>query len=87
MKNRYYYRCRISEKKFGQILKLFCEDLNATQISNLTRLSRVTINKYLKEIREKINWYCESESPFSGEVEVDESYFGARRIKGKGNKK
>ena len=83
MQNRYYYRCRISEKKFRQILKLFCEDLNATQISNLTGLSRVTINKYLKEIREKINWYCELESPFSGEVEVDESYFGARRIKGK----
>ena len=27
--------------------------------------------------------YCESESPLQGEIEVDESYFGAKRIKGK----
>ena len=26
---------------------------------------------------------CESESPFSGEIEVDESYFGAWRVRGK----
>ena len=26
---------------------------------------------------------CENQSPFSGEVEVDESWFGARRVKGK----
>ena len=27
--------------------------------------------------------YCEKESLFYGEVEVDESFFGARRVKGK----
>lgn len=27
--------------------------------------------------------YCEAQSPFCGEVEVDESYFGAKRVKGK----
>ncbi|CAD7853958.1 MAG: hypothetical protein, partial [Olavius algarvensis Gamma 1 endosymbiont] len=26
---------------------------------------------------------CEDSSPFSGEIEVDESYFGARRVRGK----
>ena len=26
---------------------------------------------------------CELESPFSGDIEVDESFFGARRVKGK----
>lgn len=26
---------------------------------------------------------CEESSPFSGQIEVDESYFGARRVKGK----
>lgn len=34
------------------------------------------------KIRQKIAEYCEQQSPFSGEVEVDESYFGARRVKG-----
>lgn len=27
--------------------------------------------------------HCELESPFSGEVELDESYFGAKRVRGK----
>jgi transposase len=83
MDNKYFYRSRISESKFRQIMKLFCEDLQATQIANITGVSRVTINKILKEVRQRIAAFCETESPLSGEVEVDESYFGARRIKGK----
>jgi len=34
-------------------------------------------------IRERIAEECAIESPLSGEVEVDESFFGARRVKGK----
>lgn len=34
-------------------------------------------------IRRSIALYCESESPFIGEVELDESYFGAKRVRGK----
>ena len=34
------------------------------------------MNKYLKAIRQRIAQLCESESPFSDQVEVDESYFG-----------
>ncbi len=83
MVNRYFYRSRISERKFRQLLKLFSQDLQATQISNLTDISRVTVNNILKEIRKKIAAFCEAESPFVGEIEVDESYFGARRVKGK----
>ncbi len=83
MVNKYFYRSRISEHKFRQIIKLFSQDLQATQIANLTGISRVSINKILKKIRQRIAAYCETESPFMGEVEVDESYFGARRIKGK----
>ena len=83
MVNKYFYRSRISESKFREIIKLFSQDLQATQISNLTGVSRVTINKILKEVRQRIAAFCETEFPFIGEVEVDESYFGARRIKGK----
>ena len=80
--NKYVKRAKISEIKFRQILRLFCLDLNAKQISNLTRLNRNTINRYLKEIRVHVAQICEEQSPFQGEIEVDESYFGARRIKG-----
>ena len=38
----------------------------------------------LKSIRLRIVEFCEAESIFeAGEVEIDESYFGARRIRGK----
>jgi len=83
VKNKYAKRSHISEQKFRQIIKLFSEDLNATQIANLTGISRPTINKYLQAIRIRIAEYCESDSPLNGEIEVDESYFGARRVKGK----
>ena len=76
-------RSRISRAKFRQILKLFSLDLNAKQIAELTGLNRNTVNKYLRLIREKLASYCEQESPFIGEVEVDESFFGAKHIKGK----
>lgn len=83
MKNRYAIRSRISEAKFRQLVRLFALDLEATQITVLTGLNRNTINRYLRGIRQRIAEYCEARSPFSGEVEVDESYFGAKRIKGK----
>ena len=33
--------------------------------------------------RKRIAEICETETPFSGVIEVDESYFGAKRIRGK----
>jgi transposase-like protein len=82
-KNQFASFSKISEYKFRQIVKLFSYDLTATQIAQITRLNRNTVNRYLKAIRNRIAEYCEQESPFSGEVEVDESFFGAKRIKGK----
>lgn len=64
-------------------MKFFALDIEATKIAQLTDLNRNTINKYLRLIRERIAEECELESPFSGEIEVDESFFGARRTKGK----
>ena len=80
--NRYKKRAHISEYKFRQIVRHFSLDLTASQISKLTNINRNTINKYLMQIRQNIAEYCEQQSPFSGEIEVDESYFGARRVKG-----
>lgn len=83
MHNKYLYRSRISESKSRGIIKLFCVDLNATQISKLSGLSRNSINKILLALRIRIAELCELEKPFRGEIEVDESFFGARRKKGK----
>ena len=76
-------RTRISSTKFRQILRLFAVDLTAVQIAELARLNRNTVNRYLTLIRQAIASYCESESPFSGVIELDESYFGAKRVRGK----
>ena len=81
--NRYIKRSRISEAKFREFVKYFALDLDASKIALLTGLNRNTVNRYLLLIRNRIAEYCEQSSPFQGEVEVDESYFGARRIKGK----
>ncbi len=84
MKNKYIIRSRISEAKFRQILKLFCYDIEAKKVSELTGVSRPTINKLFDKIREVIAKNCQENSILlSGEIELDESYFGAKRVRGK----
>ena len=82
-KNRYAKRARISTKQFRQIFRYLTLDLTASQMALLMDLNRNTVNRYVRTIRERIAQFCETQSPFGGEVEVDESYFGAKRIKGK----
>ena len=68
MKNKYIIRSRISEKKFREILKYFTEDIEATKIAKLTEISRISINKILKNIRILMSKECEKISKFSGEI-------------------
>ena len=63
MKNRYLKNARIPERKVRELLNLFCEDLTATQIANISGISRITVNAYLKLIRTQIAQYCEEMSP------------------------
>jgi hypothetical protein len=82
MENKYLKRSHISEAKTRQIVRLFCEDITATQIASLTGLNRNTVNRILTHIRIVIAKHCKATSPLSGEVEIDESYFGPRRVRG-----
>lgn len=68
MKNKYIIRSRISQKKFREILKYFAEDIEATKIANLTGISRISINKILKNIRILMSQECENISKFSGKI-------------------
>jgi transposase-like protein len=81
--NKYIKRSRISEAKFREFIRYFSLDLDAHKIAFLTSLNRNTVNRYLLLIRKRIAEFCKQSSPFHGEIEVDESYFGARRIRGK----
>jgi transposase-like protein len=81
--NKYIKHAHISERKFKEILKCFCVDLTAMQTAQLTGINRNTINRYYQKFRQRIVKLCNIDSPFKGEIEVDESYFGAKRVKGK----
>jgi transposase len=66
------------------VLRHFALDLTASRTAQLTGLQRKSINVIFLRIRERISEECERASPFSScEVEVDESYFGARPVRGK----
>lgn len=82
--NRYYRRVKISERKTRQIIKYFALDLTANKTARLTALTHQSVNQIYLKIRERIAEEAERASPFSAcEIEVDESYFGARRVRGK----
>ena len=84
MKNRYIKNSHFSEHKFREILRLFAADLTAVQIAEITKINRKTIGTILSRIRDRIVVLAEQESYFkAGEIEIDESYFGARRVRGK----
>ena len=72
MKNKYIVRSRISEKKFREILKYFAEDIEASKISNLTKISEATLQNFhqqnSKNIRILMASECEKISKFSGEI-------------------
>lgn len=84
MKNKYIIRSRISEAKFREVLKLFVLDVDATKTAKITNLNRNTVNKIFNGIRQRIlPDFKVSDAKFYGEIELDESYFGAKRIRGK----
>ncbi|BAV94577.1 transposase [Ichthyobacterium seriolicida] len=66
------------------ILRLSHLDIQAKKVSKLTDVNRYTINKIFDRLRLLIAQKCEEESLFNqGEIELDESYFGAKRARGK----
>jgi transposase len=73
---------KISKYRLKKILHCFCDDLTATQTSKQLHISRVTVNRWYHRFRVVIA-SLEDPERFSGEVELDESYFGATRVKGK----
>ena len=52
----------------------------------MTGISLRSANPILQRLREKLAQECEKISPFSGDLEADESCFGPRRGRGAGRK-
>ena len=84
MKNKYVKHAHISEVLFRKVLKLFCADIPARTAGGLTGLSVQGTQSLYDGLRLRImELALEEARPFAGEVEIDESYFGARRVRGK----
>jgi len=64
-------------------LKCFANDFDSYSTAEISGISRRSIQKYFDKLRNRIVEWVSNEKPFSGEVEVNESYFGPRRIRGK----
>ena len=77
MKNKYAKRSRISEAKIREIVRYVAADLTALQAAALSGLNRNTVNRLYRGVRERMLLACEAQH------EVDESFFGARRVKGR----
>ena len=56
--------------------------MTALSAASLTGRNRDTVNRHHGMPRARIAVACEADSPFDGEVEADESHFGARRARG-----
>ena len=58
-------------------------DITATNISKFTSINRMSINQYFDRFRKIIFLSTTNITPETGIFELAESYFGAKRIKGK----
>ena len=66
------------------MLRLFCADVPALTSAGLGGLSVQATQRLYDRLRCRIlELTVEEAGPFAGEVEVDESYFGARRVRGR----
>lgn len=80
----YIKRTKLSNYKIKQIVRYFLTDLTATQTGKLLNLNRNTVNRFFNLIRDSLLTSVQTENAsFSGEVELDESYFGPTRVRGK----
>jgi len=79
-------RIKIADRKLRLIVRCFCVDLTSLQTSKLVGVNRKTVDRYFKFLRGLIINAAlleRTESQIENGIEVDESYFGAKRVRGK----
>ncbi len=75
-------KSRLSKAKQDRLIEHFVAGTTARTASVIVGVNKNTASYYFHRLREVISKAVEDETPFSGEIEVDESYFGGKR-KGK----
>lgn len=75
---------RLSTYKIKKIIACFAEDIPAIKTVRILQINRNTINLYYNDFRLKIfPYFLGVTGKFLGGVELDKSYFGAKRVKDK----
>ena len=85
MKNPYRKNTHLDIRKTKELLRFFCEDLSSSSVSRLTWLNRKTVDGWFNYIREVIflNSLETDKEVWNWTIEIDESYFWPRRVRGK----
>jgi len=80
-------KAKISGYKIKKIIECFCIDIDATKTSKILKINRNTVNRYFNIFRDAIYQNQQNEfQKFVGKLELDESYFGAKRVRGRRGK-
>lgn len=77
---------KISSQKYRLIVRCFIADCTATQTLSITQVIRNTVNRYYNLFRDQIAKQAlveRCEYSIGNGIEIDESYFGPTRIRGK----
>src|SRR5258708_8736562 len=80
---KYFRHYKIGEARSRPLVRFFVLDLTETQTAVITGISVRSVNTIFLRMRRRMAEACERNSPFQGEVEADESYFGPRRVRGR----
>lgn len=82
--HKYLNHTHISEVDFRHILEEFARDSTATETSERVKISRPTVTRIYQLLRKRIFLLAQKEScKMYGDIEIDESYFGPKRVRGK----
>ncbi len=75
-------KSKLSRYKQSRLIELFIAGTTARTASSLIGVNKTTASYYFHRLRQVIAVNNDNTDLFSGEIEVDESYFGGKR-KGK----
>ena len=82
MTKRLIKNSKLSNRQIHKLIGFFVLEVSASKAAGSLKINRHSAERVYTFIRTNLAIECEKHSPFDGEVEVDESYFGGLR-KGK----
>jgi len=75
-------RCRLTQNQQKRLIEYFVMEVTARSAANVLEIHPNSAALFYRKLRELITEKIADDTPFDGEIELDESYFGGMR-KGK----